>query len=55
MDVEAVLTIAREITVTGLLLMGIWGLITGRVVTRFQYDEMKTLYENRIQRLKDRP
>lgn len=48
MDLEAVLTIAREITVTGLLVASIWGLLTGKVVTRFHYDEMKNTLEKRI-------
>ena len=47
MDLEAVLTIAREITVNGILTLGIWALLTGRVVTRWHYDEMKTWHEER--------
>ena len=39
---------------TGLLILGIYGLITGKVVTRFQYDEMKALYEARMQRMRDK-
>lgn len=53
MNFETVLTIVREITVTGLLAVGIVALLRGLVVTRFHYDEMRRLYEERIVRLKN--
>lgn len=50
---EEIFTIAREITVTALLIIGILALIRGDVVTRFQYDEMVRMFEDRIRRLKN--
>lgn len=50
---EEIFTIAREITVTALLIIGILALMRGDVVTRFQYDEMLRLLEERIERLKN--
>lgn len=55
MDPETVVqvfTIAREVTTTGLLIGAIYGLLTGKVVTRFHYDEMQRSQEQRIARLK---
>lgn len=52
-DLQTIFTLAREITVTGLLAVAILALMRGDVVTRFQYDEMCRLYEERIARLKN--
>lgn len=50
-SVLLIFQIAREITVTGLLIAAIYGFVTGKIVTRFHYDEMKSKYQNQITEL----
>jgi len=48
MDPETFLTLVREITVTGLLALVIYGLLAGHVVTKQHHEEVRRILEELI-------
>lgn len=54
MDPDQILRVVREITVSGLMAVGVWAFATGRAVTRFHYDEMRAEMQDRVDYLERR-
>lgn len=52
-EFEAVFSFLGNLGGNAILLFVLYGLVTGRLVTRFHYDEMRTLLEERIERMEN--
>lgn len=50
-EYQALFAFLGDIGGNAILLFVLYGLVTGRLVTRFHYDEMIRLHEQRIERL----
>ena len=52
-EFEALFSFLGDVGGNALLLFVLWGFVTGRIVTRFHYDEMERLHTDRIERIKN--
>lgn len=52
-EYQALFGFLGDIGGNAILLFVLYGLVTGRLVTRFHYDEMRSLLEQRIERIKN--
>lgn len=50
-EFQALFSFLGDLGGNAMLLFVLYGLVTGKLVTRFHYDEMMRVYETRIQRL----
>lgn len=52
-EFEALFSFLGNLGGNAILLFVLYGLVTGKLVTRFHYDEMVRLHEQRIERIKN--
>lgn len=52
-EFEALFSFLGDLGGNAMLLFVLYGLVTGKLVTRFHYDEMQRIYDSRIERIKN--